>query len=506
MKKLIVFSVIFALVAGSVFAADIGVTVLGAAELLNGNDVKEVKETKDNGSQVWGNANKNSDSFGIGRINVEGSGALEDGTIGGWARLRAGGGQGSPVEGWGKVWWKPIDAFQLQLGANPDGEWGLDGVAGWSFYQLACDVSIINNGNTWGGSYTGLDVKFRDAFFGGWGNPNALIFNITPVEALAIHLAFPLTSEKFAYKDYLKFTLQGQFNIDGVGTAAITYQNGLGHEDGEYKKGTIPGTPGTIFNPNGGTDIFDKDGNKIGNTGAWSGAPVPGQAYKVYGGDTNDPSKLFIYFGLTAIENLGVDIGVGLTLPSDVVHTEIWDAATDKKTSEITVTHNYPIAAGIGVNFSSDALGVKARVLGIFGGNTETKTTTGIGTPAEDTKTVTVGEGLTMLIDVQPSFAVNETMTAYLSLGTGFKTGWDAIDRDDGKVYKVTRSEFAWHVQPYVVITPSYWSGAFFAGFRLESPITRDDVPEYAKGTPKYEETLIRRLNWSIPIGISFSF
>ena len=486
MKKLIVFSVIFALVAGSVFAADIGVTVLGAAQLLNGNDKQELKETKDDGTPVYGNKNQNDTDFGIGRINIEASGALEDGTIGGWLRFRAGGGQGSNVEGWGKVWWKPIDAFQLQLGANPDGEWGLDGVAGWNFYQLACDVSIIDNGNTWGWGYTGLgDVKFRDAFFGGWGEPNALIFNVTPVEALEIHLAFPIGQASVpAYKEYQKFTVQAKYNIDGVGTAAITYQNGFGHEDGTRGGGTA-----------------------------------------IYSGETNDPSKLFIYFGLSSIENLGVDIGVGLTLPSDVTHTVTYYGAEgtpdeNKKLSETTITKNYPLNVGVGVNFSSGAFGVKARVLAEFLGSTETdkarynldgsKVTTG-----NATENYKLGDGLTMLIDVQPSFAVNETMTAYLSMGVGFKTGWDERDmvlNSDGTpkvesgnvVYEITadpRSEFAWHVQPYVVITPSYWSGAFFAGFRLESPIGRDNLPG-----KDGKENMTRIVNWSIPIGISFSF
>jgi len=507
MKKLIVLSVIFALVAGSVFAADVGVEVFGGVELLKGNDVKENKA--DAGKDPdYKNANKNSDSFGIGRIRLSASGATEDGTIGGSLRYDAGGN----AAGW--VWWKPADIFRLQIGTNPDGEFGLDGVAGWGFHALANEVLPELSGHIWsvggaydGSGYTHLPVKYRDAFFGGWGG--AVMITSTPIEALTINLGLPLGTQDFAYQDYLKFTLQAKYNIDGVGTAGITYQNGLGHEDGKVdtinEVKVTPGKPGSgIFTP--GAPIYDKDGKEIGNTGSWSNPAVPPATtvttYKGYSGDTNDPSKLFIYFGLTSIENLGIDVGLGLTLPSDVVHTEKWTG--DQKNEEKTVTTNYPINAGLGVNFSSGAIGVKARLLGVFGGSTETKTTTGIGTSAETSVTDKRGDGLTMLIDVLPSYAVNETLTVYLSLGTGFRTGWDVVDKvEDGKnVYKAeTRSDFAWHVNPYIAITPSYWNGTFFAGFRLDSPIERYNCPD-----KDGKENITRIVNWSIPIGITTSF
>jgi hypothetical protein len=511
MKKLIVLSVIFALVAGSVFAADVSVEVFGSTELLKGNDIKELKDVKDDGEKVYGNKNKNSDSFGIGRVRINASGATEDGTIGGSLRYDAGGG----AAGW--VWWKPVDAFKLQIGTNPDGEFGLDGVAGWGFHMLANEVLPGLNGHIWstgkdgdgkysyGGGYTGLDVKYRDAFFGGWGG--AVMLTATPVEALTINIGLPLGTNDAAYKDYLKFTAQVTYNIDGVGTAGITYQNGFGHEDGGISTGekvttTWVGPSGEVFGGTTKPGATKPDGDKIGEIWTKTDVKTP---TKGYSGDTNDPSKLFIYFGLSSIENLGIDVGVGLTLPSDVVHTEVWTVATDKKESEKTVTTNYPISAGLGVNFSSGALGVKARVLGVFGGSTETKEVTYKADGSEDTsKTDKVGDGLTMLIDVMPSFAVNENMTAYLSLGTGFKTGWDVVDKvEDGKnIYKPeTSSLFAWHVHPYVAITPNYWNGTFFAGFRLESPIEKYNTPD-----KEGNEVMNRILKWSIPVGITFSF
>ena len=506
MKKLIVFSVIFALVAGSVFAADVSVEVHGKAELLKGNDVKENVEKDKTKAPDYQNANKNSDSFGIGRVRMSASGATEDGTIGGSLRYDAGG----SAAGW--VWWKPVDAFKLQIGTNPDGEFGLDGVAGWGFHMLANEVLPELNGHIWsvGGAYDGsgytlLPVKYRDAFFGGWGG--AVMFTVAPVEGLTVNIGLPLGTNDAAYKDYLKFTAQVKYDIGGVGTAGITYQNGLGHEDGKIEN-ILVGTKGTPTDGVPGVPIYDDKGEIIGKTPGTpgsDGAPTTGTPLKVYMGDTNDPSKLFIYFGLTSIENLGIDVGVGLTLPSDVVHTEKYQTADDKKKAEeTTVTKNYPVSAGLGVNFSSGALGVKARVLGVFAGSTVTEVTTYAADGSKKTISDERGDGLTMLIDVMPSFAVNEKMTAYLSLGTGFKTGWDVLDKvEDGKkIYKQeTRSEFAWHINPYVAITPSYWNGTFFAGFRLDSPITRYNTPD-----KDGKEVMTRIVNWSIPVGITVSF
>jgi len=542
MKKLIVFSVIFALVAGSVFAADISAAVFGSANLLSGSDKQEVKDKKDDadGTYVYVNKDMNGTSFGIGRVRLEASGALEDGSIGGSLRYDAGG----SANGW--VWWKPVDAFKLQIGTNPDGEFGLDGVTRWGFYQMAGEV-IISAGNAWGGTllkqlnfekpvkddgkpnYEDV-LTFSDAFFGGWGG--GLLLTAAPVDALAINIGIPLDGT--AYKQYLKFTAQVKYNIDGVGTAGITYANGLGHEDGgTYYAKETPGSSGSGTWTPGGTDVFDKDGNKIGTTGGtWSDPAVPGKpGYKGYNGDANDPSQMWIYFGLSSIENLGIDVGVGLKFPSDVTSEKKY-YGNGKVESEETLTRNYPLNVGLGANFSSGALGVKARIIGQFLGSRTfdtvaydaagSKITTG-----NKTENYTLGDGWAMLIDVQPSFAVNEKLTAYLSMGVGFKTGWDERDPvldsngnqkvDGGNgVFEIKadpRADFAWHVQPYVSITPSYWSGTFFAGFRLESSSVREEAyvsqKEKTKVLAAKEQGTVpyaRVLNWSIPIGITMSF
>jgi len=461
MKKLIVFSVIFALVAGSVFAADVGVEVFGKATLLQGSNEEKVDEFKD-GKPTYTTAHENTTAYGIGRIRINASGATEDGTIGGSLRYDAGGN----AAGW--VWWKPAEIFRLQIGSNGgDGEFGLEGVTGWGYYMLACET-IIGNGNTWGGgAINGL--IFRNAFYGGWNAPGIMITS-KPIEALTINLAFPINGG-IAYKEYKQFTAQITYNIDGVGLAGITYQNSL-------------------FEHAGSNFTINPDGT-------------------VSGGPNNDNPYVRAYFGLTSIENLGVDIGIGYKFADTWYENNVAEIGGLKAGNEFTSTVNNPLYVGLGVNFSADALGVKARILGEFGGSKVSDVTTYTisgGKSESKSKTTTLADDWGMLIDVQPSFAINETLTAYLSLGIGFRTGNEYIDQEestkkgDTVIAVDNSSEVGWHVQPYIVITPSYWSGSFFAGFRLESP-----AGQYYYNGDK-GDVKNRVLLWSIPIGITCSF
>jgi opacity protein-like surface antigen len=454
MKKLIVLSVIFALVAGSVFAADVGVEVFGKATLLQGSNEEKFDSYNDDGKPIYTTKDYNTTDYGIGRIRVSASGATEDGTVGGSLRYDAGG----SAAGW--VWWKPSDLFKLQIGSNGgDGEFGLEGVTGWGYYMLACET-IINNGNTWGGGALWIgggvgNFIFRNAFYGGWNAPG-IILTVTPVEALTVNIGLPLGTDDAAYKEYKKFTAQITYNIDGVGLAGVTYENSLfEHESGAF------------------------------------------------GGTNNDNPYVRVYFGLTSIENLGIDFGIGYKFSDSFYKNSITETGGKKGGDEITYTYNNPLAVGVGVNFSSGALGVKARILGEFMGSSVVDKTAYKDDKKDDDESYshTLSTGWGMLIDVQPSFAVNETMTAYLSTGIGFWTGEESTDpeAEEWKAKAETRSLFAWHVQPYVAITPSYWNGTFFAGFRLESP--NGYFYNGEKGDVRN-----RVLNWSIPIGITMSF
>jgi len=417
MKKLIVISVIFALVTGSAFAADVSVEVFGKAALLQGSNAQKQYPGEDDTR-----TEEVSTDYSIPRIRIGASGQLEDGTLGGWLRYDAGGSAS------GFVWWKPSDLIKLQIGSNGgDGEFGLDGVTRWGFYQLAGEV-VVKPDNAWGSAswaWSGLDANFGNAFYGGWNAPG-VVLNITPVDALAINIGIPLNGGT-AYKEYKKTTIQAKYNIDGVGTAGITYEGDLAGED------------------------------------------------------LNDNPKIIAYFGLTSIENLGIDIGIGYKFGDTYSET---DDATKVKTTDSV---NNPLAVGAGVSFSSGSFGLKARVLGQFGGSNTHESEDTTGKTSE-----TFSSGTAVLFDILPSYAVNDKLTVYVSAGIGIENGVEEISATTSK--KETKdSVTAWHVEPYISFTPSYWSATFFAGFRLES-----------KGAKDVKDNTI--VNWSIPIGITCSF
>jgi len=436
MKKLVAISVVFALVAGVAFAADVGVEVFGNIELINGSTGKTeavygTQQDVDLGFanpatwQKWDNrytknlvwdTKRPGTGFGNGRTRISASAQNDDGTFGGWARFDAGS-FGGGVSAWGNVWWKPIEQVKFQIASNPDGEFGLDGVARWGFYQMAGEV-VVKADNAWGAAswaWTGLDGSFSDAFYGGWGNAGAIL-TITPMDPLAINLAIPFGGA--AEDVYKSATLQVTYAIDNIGKFGVTF---------------------------------------IGDTM---------NADKI-----NDMPTTLAYFGLTAIENLGLDFGIGYKFP-------------DSKDGAI---HSNPLAVGVGVSFNADAFGIKARLLGEFLGSTSSPD-------------ATASSGFTVFFDVLPSYAVSDTMTVYFSAGLGYQGGAQKVNKKhndtwDIDTYEVVTldSALAWHVQPYVCITPSYWSNSFFAGIRIESSAKKDNSGN----------TFI---NWSVPIGITVSF
>jgi len=377
--------VVFALVVGAAFAADISGDVIGHISPLQGSSEKD--------SDV--------NAYGMfGRIRLEGQGQNDDGTFGGWVRFEAPNDWGNGGETWGKgvsayglVWWKPVDMFKFQIGANPDGHFGADGVARWGFYQVASDVRVASEG--W---------KFSESFYGGYGAASAIL-TLTPIEALAINIGIPFLQGNWGTKAenvFKKTNAQIAYDISGVGKLALTYAGDLNN---------------------------------------W---------VKADGSEANG-SKLYVYFGLSAIENLGVDIGLGYTL------------AVEDENSK--ATYNAPLAVGLAVNFGAGDFGIKVRVQGQFG---ETFTPKG----GKEAKGPTV-----VIADLLPSFAINDKLSALLSAGLDIT----APDEGDAVV--------GWHIEPYITLKANWWAPNFYAGIRIESDGTGDKITE-----------------WSVPIGIVFSF
>jgi len=229
MKKLIVLSVVFALMVGSVFAVDLSGTFFGTVDLIDGTSASGQSDIKSSGY--------------YGRVRLDGAGDAADGVYGGYIRLDGG------DLACAYAWWKPIDQFKLRIGKDGDGFWGKEGVTGWGFNQMPNDSSVAVNYGIWdGGIFQAWDassgknlptnINNRSVFFGGWG-ADSLMLEITPADMFSINLAIPFTTPDYWFdsathqnlEDVFKGVLaQVNVNLD-VGNIAVTY-NGSDGADG----------------------------------------------------------------------------------------------------------------------------------------------------------------------------------------------------------------------------------------------------------------------------------
>jgi hypothetical protein len=218
MKKIIAISVMFALVAGAAFAADVSGSVIATIAPLNSDN--------SDGSVVWAGGGWN-------RLRIEAAGD-SDGMWGGWFRLDGRHWSGDPVmEGYG--WWKPMDEFKLIIGEFSDGMWGKEGVSGWMFYQTATDTGVSMGGdNVWNGSFYGYGFTTRDAFFGGGATDPGAFMEIKPAEIVDINIHIPFIAAAGAETAdvFKKMIAQLSFNLD-FGNVALTYRGDVMEADAQ---------------------------------------------------------------------------------------------------------------------------------------------------------------------------------------------------------------------------------------------------------------------------------
>jgi len=133
-----------------------------------------------------------------------------------------------------------------------------------------------------------------------------------------------------------------------------------------------------------------------------------------------------IFGGITAIDNLALDVGLGMG----------FDDGDDSQ----------PISAGFAVVYNvSEDFGLKLRTMATFGG--------------EDT------DPFELLFDVLPFFQLSPTMRAFCSVGISMESP------------KEGDAVIGWHLNPYLEIGRPM-GPAFYAGLRIESP-GGDDAPVY---------------------------
>jgi hypothetical protein len=499
MKKLIVLSVIFALIAGGAFAVDLSGTVIGTVNVAEGSTGK----VADVGSTDFKAPDVGS-SGGLNRARIEGSGGNDEGTFGGWVRAEAGGMQGIG-------WWKPLDLLKISFGGNPDGMYGKEGVTGWGFYQTVYDTGVVVGNNVWGwgpggaaSNNYGQTLIFRDAFFGGFGG-QGLMLELTPVDMFGLTIVVPFVNGKT--EDVLKQTIvQANLNLD-FGTIALTYRGGLGKLGKDLALAKPEDDMFDIFgygfstNYNelhwdqgeiGGGDIDDPDGTWTDYASVLYPHRGTDEIVTSYGARNASPGKVFLYFGLTAIENLGIDVGFSYTM---AVENEV---GADK------ITYQAPMAAGLGVKYDGGSFGVKFRAVGSFAGKATLEST-----GSKDT----LNEPLKVLADVMPYFVINDKVSAFISVGVGY-SGESEVETGGGKA-KI-ESTLGWHVNPYITIGEE-WGPKFVVGFKLWSTAQKDErvsVKGTLYGTPTDKYSTITAnmgegstyIQWALPIALMFSF
>jgi hypothetical protein len=224
MKKIIAISVMLALVAGAVFAdTAVGGNLKISTNLLmddGGDDVMA------GGATIW-------DAY----TNVNWSGE----NAGGMMRLHSFGQGKSPIswtpDAFVFWWWKPIDQLKVQLGVNPDADWGHAQISGWGFNAEAQGgVAIDKDRELGSGSYTQASsyndtaylfatgtpsVVARTAAWWGGFNSLGLAISIFPAQGFEIDLGIPMGNKATAAQTYLSSKINFKVDIPDIGTIRL---------------------------------------------------------------------------------------------------------------------------------------------------------------------------------------------------------------------------------------------------------------------------------------------
>jgi hypothetical protein len=466
MKKLIAISVVFALVAGAAFAADIGAEVIGFTDVIKGSTAKDYYV---DGSAKPSSVDAGGWPGGFKRGRVFASGEDDSGIFGAWFRFETYG-VGNPGLH-GNAWWKPSEMVKFRLGVNPDGDFGADGVARWGFYQVGGDVGVPKE--SW---------KFGASFYGGWGENGGLL-TLTPTDGLEINLGVPYSQGGKAQYVYMSSTLQIAYTAEGLGKFALTYVGGKGNvEEGQESDGYAK--PYTV-KPDPDHKKFDD------TTGTWVSDPITGGTkYEWIEGDKktyiHDPQKIYLYAGLTMIENLSIDIGFGYTFPISGKGIKIErELPYEDKPVKFDIPegkYSDPMAIGLAAHYNGGDFGVKARLQVLLAGQYKAEGGDAYKIP------------MNIVFDALPYYNISDTLTFLFSAGVDYtmKSSND-VDKDTDYAH------MGFHVTPYITIKSSWWAPNFYAGIDIRTNGKKFNHD----GDEKDGSTA---MNWSVPIGIVFAF
>ena len=207
MKKLIAISVLFALLAGFAFAeASVGGNLKISTDLIGGNE-----------DDQWAGPLKMWDAY----TNISWSGD----NAGGMMRLHAFGSTSRidwTPDAFVFWWWRPIEQLRLQLGKNPDGDWGHAQITGWGFNAEAQGGICIDQYRGIGN----LAVVARTAAWAPGFNSSGMTVSINPVPGFNFNIGIP-----YAYNStgelgdvYGNSYLHLDYTFEDIGTLKLAAQ------------------------------------------------------------------------------------------------------------------------------------------------------------------------------------------------------------------------------------------------------------------------------------------
>jgi len=410
---LIAISVMCALIAGAAFAeTTVGGAIFVGGKLLNG--------TNEKGSHPQTTA------IGLDDYNTIVKITFGDQTAGGWVGLHNI--DSGAVSYHGFAWWRPIPQLKLQLGRNNDGDFGNSEISGWGFTGEHKNAGGLGAMPEYGDWQEGRNHSRDTGWYGGIGGTWALEASIFAIENLTINLGVPLEGG-LAASVFSKIQLNLQYNIIDIGKVTLSFQSNTGYIEGDEDK--------------------------------WYGAAGIT--------DPDQSPKLWASFFLSAIENMGVELGLAYKFPFN-------NKATD------TVT-NHPVEIGLGFRFATGDFGVKLRA----GFSLAASEVVAGGDPVKKPTQISV--------NIMPSYKIGAA-TVYLYTGLGIQAVEDWEDPKAGSIFKNSASNavVGWFVNPYLRIPAGGLS--FFVGFQLWSDGVK--YPYYQNGELKYDPA---KISWAIPIG-----
>jgi hypothetical protein len=397
---------------------------------------------------------------------------------------------------YGNVWWQPAKIVKVQFGFH-DGYGAQNYVTGWGYNQDASDYVALS-------AYSQLrSGAFWVGFAGGRDDASGVSVTLTPIQNLTVWVGVPMWKA-------------GTFNDWYIGDTGYKAYYGAGANSSSY------------FNPSDALSNFGYGHNAANVLRATEGqvqydikgigtAAVSFAGFEnTYGysywdkGTFHGQSAVYASFNVTAIKNLGLDIGLKYLLPITDDASNPWFAKPDTD-----VTYAGPFSIGLGVSYNiNDMFGLKFRAYGAFAQTIKytTQGATSSGDAAGSTNTY--NRGAFIQAEVMPQIHLGSgSVLINVPVGVGYHGGSEWTDNDNwvdktGTKAKAAGVFGAW-VNPYLVVTSG--PAQFYFGFQWQlngaSQLWSIGKDSYANVTGTAKSRSNDNWNqWSIPIGMEYVF